>query len=139
MQIIDAARRWSTTWERAWMQGDVAAIVALYAADATYRSHPHREPEHGGALGYVSRTFAEESEVWCRFGESVVDTGRAAVEWWASFDELGDVITLSGVTLLRFDHHGLVIDHVDYWTQADGRVAPYDGWGGRDPAEISSS
>lgn len=115
----------------------MAAIVALYAKDATYRSHPHREPEQGGALGYVSRTFGEESQVWCRFGVPVVDGDRAVVEWWSCFDELGTVITLSGATVLRFDAAGLVIDHVDYWTQADGRLAPFEGWGGR--SDLSSS
>ena len=119
------------------MEGDVAAIVALYAKHATYRSHPHREPEQGGALGYVSRTFAEEARVWCRFGVPVVDGPRATVEWWSSFDELGTEITLSGATVLCFDPQGLVVDHVDYWTQAEGRLLPFAGWGGR--TDLSSS
>jgi hypothetical protein len=131
MDVDTAAKRWAETWERAWMAADVEAIVALYAPAATYRSHPHREPEEGGALGYVSRTFAEEARVWCRFATPIAAGDRAAVEWWASFDEAGSEITLSGTTVLRFDAAGLVADHVDYWTQADGRLRPFAGWGGQ--------
>jgi hypothetical protein len=118
----DAAQRWSQTWARSWPARDVEAIVALYAPAALYRSHPHREAEEGGARGYVTRTFAEESHVECWFGEPIVDGDRAAVEWWAAFDEAGaGAVTLSGTTVLRFDHAGLVIDHMDYWAQHDGR------------------
>jgi energy-coupling factor transporter ATP-binding protein EcfA2 len=130
MDTLTAATRWATTWERSWTAGDVASIAALYRPDASYRSHPHREPEQGGALAYVSRTFAEESQVWCRFGPPMATGGRAAVEWWACFDEEGTPITLSGATVLTFDDDGLVVDHVDYWVQADGRRLPFTGWAG---------
>ena len=32
MDTMAAAVRWGETWERAWQAGDVASIVALYAA-----------------------------------------------------------------------------------------------------------
>ena len=130
MDTLTAATRWATTWERSWTAGDVASIAALYRPDASYRSPPHREPEQGGALAYVSRTFAQESQVWCRFGPPMATGGRAAVEWWACFDEEGTPITLSGATVLTFDDDGLVVDHVDYWVQADGRRLPFTGWAG---------
>lgn len=130
MDTTAAAARWAQTWERAWPAGDVAAITALYAADATYRSSPFREPEDGGALGYVSRVFAEEADVTCWFASPMVDGRRASVEWWASFDEDGDPITLAGASVLAFDTEGLVVDHVDYWMQATGRHAPFAGWAG---------
>jgi hypothetical protein len=130
MDTDNAAGRWAATWERAWTAGDVDAIVALYAPTAIYRSHPHREPEVGGARGYVSRTFAEETRVQCRFGAPIAAGDRAAVEWWASFDEMGTDITLSGTTVLRFDVDGLVVDHVDYWVQGEGRLPPFTAWGG---------
>lgn len=132
MDTMTAAQRWGTTWERAWTAGDVASIVALYAPGATYRSSPFREPEDGGALGYVSRTFAEESSVVCHFGPPMVSGRRATVEWWASFDEAGTVITLAGATVLTFDQHGFVVDHVDYWMQAAERHTPFPGWAGDD-------
>ena len=61
----------------------------------------------------------------CRFGEPVVSGDRAAVEWWASWTEDGQPITLAGATLLRFDDEGKVVDQRDYWNQASGRIEPY--------------
>lgn len=59
----------------------------------------------------------------------IVARARAAMEWRASFVEAGETITLAGVTLLRFDPDGLVVDHVDYWMQTAGRTTPYSSWG----------
>ena len=53
---------------------------------------------------------------------------RAAVEWWGSWEEQGDQLTLAGVTVLRFDDDGKVVDHRDYWNEVDRREPPYDGW-----------
>jgi hypothetical protein len=133
VDVATAAQRWGRTWERAWPARDADAIAALYAPGASYRSHPHRHPEDGGVRAYVTRTFAEEDDVECRFGEPVASGDRAAVEWWATFVEDGQPITLSGTTVLRFDAAGLVTDHVDYWVQGDGRVLPYPGWACRTP------
>jgi hypothetical protein len=66
--------------------------------------------------------------VRCRFGAPIVAGDRAAVEWWASWIEAGQTTTLAGATVLRFGTDGLVMDHVDYWVQADGRQLPYAGW-----------
>ena len=123
-----AARRWRETWARAWPAKDVDAIVALYADDAVYRSHPCREPE-ASPLAYVQRVFAEEEEVECRFGEPMLAGDRAAVEWWATFQEAGAPFTLAGTTVLRFGSSGLVTEHIDYWVQEEGRREPPPGWG----------
>ena len=53
---------------------------------------------------------------------------RAAVEWWSSWIETGDDLTMAGVTILRFDADGMVVDHRDYWNQLDQREPPFDGW-----------
>ena len=128
MDALEAATRWGETWERSWTKGDTAAIAALYAPGAAYRSHPHHGPEQGGAAAYVNRIFPGESAVECCFGEPIVMGMRAAVEWWASLVEEAREVTLSGTTILTFDSDGLVVDHVDYWVQSDGRVAPFIGW-----------
>jgi hypothetical protein len=128
MDARTAARRWAHTWQEAWAARAPHRIAALYAPGAPYRSHPHREPEIGGALAYVERTFAEESDIVCRFGEPIVDGQRAAIEWWSSWREDGEEITLSGTTVLRFDGVGLVVEHVDYWMDSPGRRAPFAGW-----------
>ena len=128
-----AADRWAQTWQRAWPRGDAAAIAALYAPDAAYRSSALAEPEAGGASAYLDRQFPLEHDLRYRFGQPLVDETRAAVEWWASWIEDGQPVTLAGVTVLRFDGDGRVVDHVDYWVNAPGRSQPYLGWA-RGPA-----
>lgn len=125
-----AARRWVDVWTRAWPARDPEPIAALYAEAATYRALAFREADVGlaGVRRYLTATFAEERDVECRFGEPVVSGTRAAVEWWASWLEDGTPLTLAGVTVLRFDHDGMVVDHRDYWNEIDRRVSPYDGW-----------
>ena len=126
MDTEQAARRWAETWAAAWPRRDVDAITALYAGDAAYRALAFRAPDT--PRGYLQRVFAEESDVTCRFGEPVVSGRRAAVEWWGSWTEDGQDVTLAGVTLLRFDDDGKVVDHRDYWNQGEGRIAPYPDW-----------
>jgi predicted SnoaL-like aldol condensation-catalyzing enzyme len=88
-----------------------------------------RASEDGAALGYLTREFPREQAIECRFGEPIAEGDRAAVEWWASWTEDGRELTLAGATILRFDDEGRVVEHVDYWNEADGRVSPFDGWG----------
>jgi len=122
------ARRWRDAWAEAWPRRDVDAIAALYRPDAAYRSHPLRDAERPRA--YLARVFAEEDAVECWFGEPLVAGERAAVEWWASYRDAGEDVTLAGTTVLRFDGDGLVSEHIDYWVESPGRAAPFPGWGG---------
>jgi hypothetical protein len=129
MDARSAARRWQDVWARAWPAKDAEAIDALYTRDATYRSHPFRDPEPS-PRSYVERMFAEEDEIECRFGEPIVSGERAAVEWWGTWREAGEKVTLAGTTVLRFRPDGLVAEHLDYWVQVDGRRELPAGWGG---------
>ncbi len=129
MDVQEAARRWAETWARAWPAKDAADIAALYAEDAIYRSHPLRDPEREGALGYTSRQFAVEDAIECRFGAPIAAADRATIEWWASWIEDNRELTLAGVTVLRFDVDGRVIEHLDYWVEGEGRLTPFPGWG----------
>lgn len=130
MNTEDAARRWAETWERAWPAGDTDAIAALYADDATYRALAFRAPDHGlaGVRRYLETNFAVERETECWFAEPLVTGGRAAVEWWGTWVEQGQRLTLAGATFLRFDDDGRVVDHRDYWNEVERREPPYDGW-----------
>jgi hypothetical protein len=130
MDAAAAARHWAETWERAWPAFDVEAVIALYAEGATYRALAFREPDLGlaGVRRYLAENFGAETAVDCRFGEPIASGERAAVEWWASWVEGGRTLTLAGATVLRFDADGKVVDHRDYWNEADGRVPPYNGW-----------
>lgn len=129
MDVVAAAHRWARTWQQAWPAGAADEIAALYHADAKYRSSPFGEPHPGGAPGYLTEQLAVEQDVQCRFAEPIAAGSKAAVQWWASWIESGEAVTLAGTTVLRFDDDGYVIDHLDYWLQAGGRHVPYAGWG----------
>ncbi len=121
MDARDAARRWAETWAAAWPAADVDSIAALYAEDAVFVSHPFRE--HQPARGYVEWAFSEQVAAECRFGEPVVDGERAVVGWWAAVTgQDGAVETLAGTSLLRFSVEGLVVEQLDAWARASGRV-----------------
>ena len=87
METGAAAARWAETWQRAWPTRDAEAIELLYAPNASYRSSALADPEPGGVTAYLTRQFAAEQDVQCRFGQPVADRARAAVEWWASWVE----------------------------------------------------
>lgn len=126
MDTEQAARAWAAVWASAWPRQDTESIAALYADGASYRALAFRAPDT--PTGYLRRVFAEESDITCRFGEPVVSGDRAAVEWWGSWTEDGKTLTLAGVTMLRFDDEGKVVDQRDYWNQAEGRIDPYSDW-----------
>jgi predicted SnoaL-like aldol condensation-catalyzing enzyme len=112
MDIREAAQRWADVWERGWRGHDAAAIAALYADGAFWQQHPFREPEPG----FLTRVFDEEESAECEFGKPIVDGDRAAVHWTAHTRLVdGGTEDLAGVTLLRFDPSGLVIEHRDFW------------------------
>ena len=130
MLAIDAAERWRRTWESAWPRRDVEAIAALYAAAVGYRALAFRKADEGldGVRRYLRENFDAESEISCWFGKPIVGGNRAAFEWWASWVEDGEELTMAGTTILRFDDDGSVVDHRDYWNQQPGRVEPFRGW-----------
>ena len=41
----------------------------------------------------------------------------------------GPAVTLVGISTLRFDPEGLVLEQRDTWNQSDGRVRPPESWG----------
>ena len=101
-------------WERGWREHDADAITALYADGAFWQQHPFREPEPG----YLAPVFGEEESAECQFGRPVVDGDQAAVPWSAQTRLVdGDTEDLAGVSLLRFDPSGLVLEHRDFWVR----------------------
>jgi nuclear transport factor 2 (NTF2) superfamily protein len=108
----DAAQRWAAVWERGWRERDADAIAALYADGAFWQQHPFREPEPG----FLARVFHEEESAACEFGTPIVDGNRAAVPWSAQTKLVdGGTEDLVGVSLLRFDANGLIVEHRDIW------------------------
>jgi hypothetical protein len=114
VDVREAAQRWADVWERGWPAHDADAIGALYADGAVWQQHPFQEPE----AGYLARVFAEELSATCEFSTPIVDGERAAVPWKASTVLVdGGTEELAGVSVLRFDTDGIVVDEVDYWNE----------------------
>jgi hypothetical protein len=117
MDSREAANRWRETWERGWPAHQADDIVALYARGAYFQSHPFREPE--APRDYIVSTLAEEESAECEFGKPIVDGDRAAVEWSAETRlKDGSIERLAGISLLRFDAQGLVVEQRDFWVGA---------------------
>ena len=130
MDVESAAARWAETWSRAWPERDAEAIAALYSDAVVYRSPPFREPELGltGVRRYLSQQLPAEQNSQCWFGTPIASGDRAAVEWWASWTEQGQELTFAGVTVLRFDEQGKVVEHRDYDNHVERHEPPYAGW-----------
>jgi hypothetical protein len=91
------------------------------------------EPKRGAelrALG-VRQQFAAEQNIECWFGRPIATGEWAAVEWWAAWTEGGRELTYAGMTLLRFDDEGQVVEHRDYDNHVERREPPYGGWSTR--------
>jgi hypothetical protein len=117
METREAAERWRDTWERGWRAHKAREIVALYAEGAYFQSHPFRAAQT--PRDYIEPTLDEEASAQCEFGEPIVDGDRAAVEWSAQTKlKDGGTEELAGVSLLRFDEDGLVVEQRDFWTSA---------------------
>jgi hypothetical protein len=130
MDAETAARRWADTWSRAWPQRDAEAIAALYADTVMYRSPAFRPPDLGlaGVRRYLDEQLPAEENIECWFALPIASGNRAAVEWWASWTEQGQELSYAGVTVLRFDDQGQVVEHRDYDNHVEGREPPYPGW-----------
>jgi hypothetical protein len=114
MDTRAAAERWRDFWARGWREHDADSILALYAPSATLQSHPFREVVE--PADYIVPTLDAEAWADCEFLEPVVDGGRAAVEWSAETRlKDGSTEKLAGVSLLRFDKEGLVVEQRDFW------------------------
>jgi hypothetical protein len=115
MDTREAAQRWADVWERGWREHDEVAITALYADGAFWKQHPFRDPDPD----YLDRVFAAEESAQCQFGTPIVDSDQAAVPWSAQTRLTdGRAEELVGVSLLRFNDDGLVLEERDFWNQS---------------------
>ena len=128
MEAKEAATAWVEAWCTGWARHDPDVIAERYADDCEFVSQPFRAPLRGrdGARTYAAQAFADERSARFRFGEPIVGTdGRAAVEYWAIITDLnGQRVTLTGVTVLRFDPEGHVLEHRDHWATTQGERRP---------------
>jgi hypothetical protein len=124
MNAAEAASAWVDAWSEGWAKHDPAVIAARYAPGCVFRSQPFRAAVRGpeAAFDYAKQSFAEEQSARFAFGAPVVAaTGRAAVEYRAVITAPdGAITTIAGTSMLRFGDDGLVTEHLDTWTEADG-------------------
>jgi hypothetical protein len=55
-------------------------------------------------------------------------TREFSSERWGSWTEQGQELTYAGVTVLRLDGQGQVVEHRDYYNPVERREPPYSGW-----------
>jgi ketosteroid isomerase-like protein len=124
MNTAEAASAWVDAWSEGWANHDPAAIAARYAPDCIFRSQPFRAAARGpqAAFDYAAQSFAEEQSARFAFGGPLVAAnGRAAVEYRAVITASdGSITTIAGTSMLRFGDDGLVTEHLDTWTEAEG-------------------
>ena len=74
--------------------------------------------------------LSDEDSADVRFGEPfVMSDDRAVVEWWTIAKSGGQESTIAGVSLLRFDDAGLVVEERGHWNETSERHEPFEGWG----------
>ena len=134
MDAKTAVSGWIAGWSQGWRDHDPTPIAALYADDALFVSEPFREPKHGGAgaAEYAAWAFADEEDVEFWFAEPLVSADGAAVRYWAVIrDRSGKDATLAGISYLRFDTEGLVVEQRDHWNMSADDTArePPADWG----------
>jgi hypothetical protein len=122
---------WLERYRNAWIERDADAAGRLFTEDAIYREQPFQEPFVGRAAiqDYWSRVTASQTKVELRYGRSIVDGRRVAVEWWANLDTTGGAVTLAGEFLLLFADTGECRELREYWVLTQARVEPPPGWG----------
>lgn len=124
MTTAEAVAAWVDAWSEGWARHDPTTVASRYALDCVFRSQPFRAPGRGrqAAFDYARQSFGEEQSARFAFGPPLVAAnGRAAVEYRAVITaEDGSVTTIAGTSMLRFGEDGLVTEHLDTWTEADG-------------------
>jgi uncharacterized protein (TIGR02246 family) len=122
---------WLDRYRRAWEAADADAAAELFTDDATYRSHPFREPHVGRAAlrSYWESATGTQRAVAVRFGRPIVERDRVAVEWWTTMRDENREVTLPGCLVLRFARDGRCQELREYWHVEQGRREPPPGWG----------
>ena len=122
---------WLARYRQAWIDRDADAASLLFTEDATYREQPFQAAFIGRAAirDYWSRVTASQISVELRYGRSIVDGRRLAVEWWANLQTNDGPLTLAGEFLLLFAESGECRELREYWLLTQGRVEPPPGWG----------
>jgi hypothetical protein len=95
--IAGSHGKWLDAYRRAWIERNAAAARELFTSDAVYREQPFDPPFAGAEAiaGYWSRVTATQRDIQLRYGRSVAEGNRVAVEWWATFVNDNAPVTLA--------------------------------------------
>jgi ketosteroid isomerase-like protein len=131
----ERAGAWLAAYRRAWEEADTPAVVGLFTADATYRSHPLRPAHagHDGIAAYWTQATADQRDVRVRLGDPIVDGDRVAAEWWTTLHAAGAPATLVGCLLLAFAADGRCRSLRECWNLTEQLLDPPADWGRVDP------
>jgi ketosteroid isomerase-like protein len=126
-----AIDRWIAEYFRCWREKDVEAVVRLFTPDAVYRSSPFRDPHVGreAIRTYWTRATSSQTGFQVKVGEPIREGRRASVEWWATWTEDGDPVTLPGTLVLRFSADGRCEELREYWHVENHAQDPPENWG----------
>lgn len=110
----------------------IDALLACYAENARFRD-PFNDVVGRRAIGAVFAHMFETVENPAFSVSGRFDSADAVVlRWEFGFHStrLGGVQSIIGLSTLRFDDHGLVVEHLDYWDAAGGlyEKLPLIGW-----------
>jgi hypothetical protein len=72
----------------------------------------------------VTRVSGEEESPRVWVSEPIVDGDRASISWWAALREDAAEATLAGMSVLRYDAGGLVIEQWDTWNSLGEKRRP---------------
>lgn len=125
------SHEWIEAYTRSWVDADSDSAAALFTEDASYRSHPLREPEvgHDGIREYWQEVTGTQSDVQVTFGDPVESGQRVAVEFWTIMRNDGELVTIFGLMLLRFASDGRCEALREYWNLEPGSHPPPESWG----------
>jgi hypothetical protein len=122
---------WLARYRRAWIERDAEAAGRLFTEDAVYREQPFQPAFAGRAAirDYWSKVTASQTSVELRYGKSIADGRRLAVEWWANLQTTDGPLTLAGEFLLLFADSGECRELRESWVLSQGRLEPPQWWG----------
>ena len=110
---------WLAAYGEAWRRRDPQAIVAIFAADATYRDTPYAEPATGrdGIRAYWAAAVEQHCDVQFDHRVLSVSEREGIAHWSATFRRAADsdITQIDGVFVLQFDSDGLCTELREWW------------------------
>ena len=126
-----AVESWIEENLRCWREKDSDAVTKLFTDTASYRSSPFREPHRGAEAirTYWTRATAPQVDFRVKVGTPICEGDHTSVEWWSTWTEAEEPVTLPGCLALRFESDSRCKELREYWHHDASIREPPDGWG----------